>query len=89
MIEADCKRAGEKSAVFVARLVRVQRRAIGWMRFVLGIECDGRETIVMEEQNASEIRSCSTVSPPAHSGIQPGTLVATVFRYRARKGRNS
>jgi hypothetical protein len=53
--EAERKKRGEKSAVIVERLVRVQLRAMGCERFELGIRRDAGEMILREGQGAIEI----------------------------------
>lgn len=55
MSEAERKERGQKSAVIVERLVRVQLRAMGCERFDLGIKRDAGEMILREGQGASEI----------------------------------
>jgi hypothetical protein len=55
MTEAERKERGQKSAVIVERLVRVQLRAMGCERFDLGIKRDAGEMILREGQGASEI----------------------------------
>jgi hypothetical protein len=49
------KKRGEKSAVIVERLVRVQLRAMGCERFDIGIKRDAGEMILREGQGAVEI----------------------------------
>jgi hypothetical protein len=51
---AACQ-AGEKSAVIVERLVRIQLRAMSCERFDLGIRRDAGEMILREGQGAIEI----------------------------------
>jgi hypothetical protein len=53
--EVERKKRGEKSAVIVERLVRVQLRAMGCERFELGIRRDAGEMILREGQGAIEI----------------------------------
>jgi hypothetical protein len=53
--EVERKKRGEKSAVIVERLVRVQLRAMGCERFELGIRHDAGEMILREGQGAIEI----------------------------------
>jgi len=53
--EVERKKHGEKSAVIVERLVRVQLRAMGCERFELGIRRDAGEMILREGQGAIEI----------------------------------
>jgi hypothetical protein len=53
--EAERKKRGEKSAVIVERLVRVQLRAMGCERFDIGIKRDAGEMILREGQGAIEI----------------------------------
>jgi hypothetical protein len=53
--EVERKERGAKSAVIVARLVRVQLRAMGCERFDLGIRRDEGEMILREGQGAMEI----------------------------------
>jgi hypothetical protein len=55
MTEAERKKRGEKSAVIVERLVRVQLRAMRCERFDLGIRRDAGEMILREGQAAIEI----------------------------------
>ncbi len=55
MTEVERKKHGEKSAVIVERLVRVQLRAMGCERFELGIRRDAGEMILREGQGAIEI----------------------------------
>ncbi len=55
MTEAERKKPGEKSAVIVERLVRVQLRAMGCERFELGVRRDAGEMILREEQGAIDI----------------------------------
>jgi len=55
MTEAERKERGQKSAVIVERLVRVQLRAMGCERFDLGIKRDAGEMILREGQGAIEI----------------------------------
>ncbi len=55
MTEVERKKRGEKSAVIVERLVRVQLRAMGCERFELGIRRDAGEMILREGQGAIEI----------------------------------
>lgn len=55
MTEAERKKRGQKSAVIVERLVRVQLRAMGCERFDLGIKRDAGEMILREGQGAVEI----------------------------------
>jgi RepB DNA-primase from phage plasmid len=55
MTEAERKKRGEKSAVIVERLVRVQLRAMSCERFDLGIRRDAGEMILREGQSAIEI----------------------------------
>lgn len=55
MTEAEHKERGEKSAVIVARLVRVQLRAMGCERFDLGIRRDGGEMILRAGQGTAVI----------------------------------
>src|SRR5712692_5519944 len=57
MTEAERKKRGEKSAVIVERLVRVQLRAMGCERFDLGIRRDAGEMILREGQGAFEIEA--------------------------------
>jgi hypothetical protein len=54
--EVERKNRGEKSAVIVERLVRVQLRAMGCERFELGIRRDAGEMILREGQGAIEIK---------------------------------
>jgi hypothetical protein len=49
------KKRGEKSAVIVERLVRIQLRAMGCEHFDIGIRRDGGEMILREGQGAIEI----------------------------------
>ena len=53
MTEGECKKRGEKSAVIVEPLVRVQRRG----GFGLGIRRDAGEMILREGQGAIEIHA--------------------------------
>ena len=55
MTEEERKQRGEKSAVIVGRLVRIQLRAMGCERFDLGIKRDAGEMILREGQGAIEI----------------------------------
>jgi hypothetical protein len=55
--EAERKQRGEKSAVIVERLVRVQLRAMGCERFDLGIRRDAGEMILREGQGAFEVEA--------------------------------
>ena len=55
MTEAERKKRGEKSAVIVERLVRVQLRAMSCERFDLGIRREAGEMILREGQGAIEI----------------------------------
>jgi RepB DNA-primase from phage plasmid len=55
MTDAERKKRGEKSAVIVERLVRVQLRAMSCERFDLGIRRDAGEMILREGQGAIEI----------------------------------
>jgi hypothetical protein len=55
MIEEERKNRGQKSAVIVERLVRVQLCAMGCERFDLGIRRDVDEMILREGQGAIEI----------------------------------
>ena len=55
MTEVERKKRGEKSAVIVERLVRVQLRAMRCERFELGIRRDAGEMILREGQGAIEI----------------------------------
>ncbi len=55
MTEAERKKRGEKSAVIVERLVRVQLRAMDCERFDVGIRRDAGEMILREGQSAIEI----------------------------------
>jgi hypothetical protein len=57
MTEAERKKRGEKSAVIVKRLVRVQLRAMGSERFDIGIRRDAGEMILREAQGAIEIEN--------------------------------
>jgi hypothetical protein len=57
MTETERKKRGEKSAVIVERLVRVQLRAMGCERFDLGIRRDAGEMILREGQGAFEIEA--------------------------------
>jgi hypothetical protein len=57
MTEAERKKRGEKSAVIVERLVRVQLRAMGCERFDVGIRRDAGEMILREAQTAIEIEN--------------------------------
>jgi hypothetical protein len=52
MTQVERKQRGEKSAVIVARLVRVQLRAMGCQRFGIGIKRDDSEMILWEGQGA-------------------------------------
>ena len=60
MTEVERKKRGEKSAVIVERLVRVQLRAMGCERFELGIRRDAGEMILREGQGAIEIEGRSS-----------------------------
>jgi hypothetical protein len=60
--EAERKERGEKSAVIVERLVRVQLRAMGCERFDLGIKRDAGEMILREGQGALEIEATTSGS---------------------------
>ena len=55
MTEEERKKRGEKSAVIVGRLVRIQLGAMGCERFDLGIKRDAGEMILREGQGAIEI----------------------------------
>jgi hypothetical protein len=55
MTEEERKQRGEKSAVIVGRLVRIQLGAMGCGRFELGIKRDAGEMILREGQGAIEI----------------------------------
>src|SRR5712692_9680272 len=55
MTEEERKKRGQKSAVIVERLVRVQLRAMSCERFDLGIRRDAGEMILREGQGAVEI----------------------------------
>jgi hypothetical protein len=55
MTEGERKQRGEKSAVIVERLVRVQLRAMGCNRFDIGIRRDAGEMVLREGQGAIEI----------------------------------
>src|SRR5712691_4429572 len=55
MTEEERRKRGEKSAVIVERLVRLQLRAMGCERFDLGIKRDAGEMILREGQGAIEI----------------------------------
>jgi hypothetical protein len=55
MSEAERKKRGERSAVIVERLVRVQLRAMGCESFELGIRREAGEMILREGQDASAI----------------------------------
>ena len=57
MTQADRKQHGQKSAVIVERLVRLQLRAMGCERFDLGIKRDAGEMILREEQAALDIET--------------------------------
>ena len=60
MTQADRKQHGQKSAVIVERLVRLQLRAMGCERFDLGIKRDAGEMILREEQ-AALLKSADSV----------------------------
>jgi hypothetical protein len=55
MTGEERKKRGEKSAVIVERLVRIQLRAMGCDHFDIGIKRDAGEMILREEQGAIEI----------------------------------
>jgi hypothetical protein len=55
LTKTERKRRGEKSAVIVERLVRLQLRAMGCERFDVGIKRDAGEMILREGQGAIEI----------------------------------
>jgi hypothetical protein len=55
MTEEERKQRGEKSAVIVGRLVRIQLGAMGCERFDLGIKRDAGEMILREGQGAIKI----------------------------------
>ena len=55
MTGEERKKRGEKSAVIVQRLVRLQLRAMGCERFDLGIKRDAREMSLREGQGSIEI----------------------------------
>jgi hypothetical protein len=55
--EAERKKRGDKSAMIVERLVRVQLRAMGCQRFDIGIRRDAGEMILREGQGAPEIEA--------------------------------
>ena len=57
MTQADRKQHGQKSAVIVERLVRLQLHAMGCERFDLGIKRDAGEMILREEQAALDIET--------------------------------
>src|SRR5713101_7153872 len=56
MTEQERKKRGEKSAVIVERLVRVQLRGMGCERFELGIRRDAGGMILREGQGAIDIK---------------------------------
>ena len=55
MTKTERKRRGEKSAVIVERLVRLQLRAMGCDHFDIGIKRDAGEMVLREGQGAIEI----------------------------------
>ena len=55
MTEEERNKRGQKSAVIVERLVRVQLRAMSCERFDLGIRREAGEMILREGQGAIEI----------------------------------
>jgi len=55
MAGEERKKRGEKSAVIVERLVRIQLRAMGCGHFDIGIKRDGGEMILRESQGAIDI----------------------------------
>jgi RepB DNA-primase from phage plasmid len=55
MTGEERKKRGEKSAVIVERLVRIQLRAMGCEHFDIGIKRDGGEMILREGQGAIDI----------------------------------
>jgi hypothetical protein len=55
MTGEERKKRGEKSAMIVERLVRIQLRAMGCDHFGIGIKRDAGEMILREEQGAIEI----------------------------------
>ena len=55
MCGEERKKRGEKSAVIVERLVRIQLRAMGCGHFDIGIKRDGGEMILRESQGAIDI----------------------------------
>ncbi len=57
MTEVERKKGGEKSAVIVERLVRVQLRAMGCEHFDIGIKRDAGEMILREGQGTFEIET--------------------------------
>src|SRR5713101_1879989 len=57
MTEEERKNRGQKSAVIVERLVRVQLRAMSCERFDIGIKRDAGEMILREGQGALEIEA--------------------------------
>jgi hypothetical protein len=57
MTEEERKKRGQKSAVIVERLVRVQLRAMGCERFDIGIKRDAGEMILREGQGAVEVEA--------------------------------
>jgi DNA primase RepB-like protein len=57
MTEDERKKRGQKSAVIVERLVRVQLRAMGCERFDIGIKRDAGEMILREGQGAVEVEA--------------------------------
>ena len=57
MTEAERKKRGEKSAIIVERLVRIQLRAMGCDHFDLGIKRDAGEMILKEGQAALDIET--------------------------------
>ena len=79
MTEAERKKRGEKSAVIVERLVRVQLRAMGCERFDLGLRRDAGEMILREGQGAFEVEATikwlrHENAKGAHIYIRPGGI---------------
>src|SRR6266849_1174945 len=79
MTEAERKKRGQKSAVIVERLVRVQLRAMGCERFDLGLRRDAGEMILREGQGAFEVEATikwlrHENAKGAHIYIRPGGI---------------
>jgi hypothetical protein len=69
MKEAERKQRGEKSAVIVERLVRVQLRAMSCERFNRGIRCEPDEMILREGQGAIDRAGNQMAAPRERQGL--------------------